>query len=383
MNENNEKVISNVNSKSKEKRNVPNLRFKEFCDEWKDKKLNSFCTINPNTENIKEKFIYIDLGSVIDGCLLTEKIVNYNNAPSRAQRVLKENDILFQCVRPYQINNLFFKLTNKDLQYVASTGYAQIRTENYPLFVYYLLNSSIFNKKVLLLCTGSNYPAISSSDLGKIRTYICSKNEQLKIGNFFELLDKRIRTQSKIIKDLEILKKLICSQLFLKISNKMQLSKLCSITTGKLDANKMDKNGSYPFFTCGKETLKINTYAFDCEAILISGNGDIGHTKYYNGKFNAYQRTYVLYNFKSSPIFIKYAIDHVLPRKIKEEMQSSAMPYIKLSTLANLNIPYPAINIQNKIIDILNVFQKKLDLEISILKKFKEQKKYLLANMFI
>ena len=262
---------------------------------------------------------------------------------------------------------------------VDTLFYSKPKENNYPKFQFYLFETIDWNKNN----EASGVPSLSASTIGNIKVKIPSLNEQIKISTFLTKIDERIETQSKIIKDIETLKKLICYQLFFNIPNKMQLSKLCSITTGKLDANQMDENGSYPFFTCGKETLKINTYAFDCEAILISGNGDIGHTKYYNGKFNAYQRTYVLYNFKSSPIFIKYAIDHVLPRKIKEEMQSSAMPYIKLSTLANLNIPYPEINIQNKIIDILNVFQKKLDLEISILEKFKEQKKYLLANMFI
>ena len=66
--------------------------------------------------------------------------------------------------------------------------------------------------------------------------------------------------------------------------------------TGKLDSNAMVENGQYPFFTCAKEVLRINTFAFDQEALLLAGNNAAGKydVKYYKGKFNAYQRTYVL-----------------------------------------------------------------------------------------
>jgi len=71
------------------------------------------------------------------------------------------------------------------------------------------------------------------------------------------------------------------------------LGDLTRIRTGKLDANAADENGIYPFFTCAVEPLRINTPAFDCKAVLVAGNGDL-NVKYYEGKFNAYQRTYVI-----------------------------------------------------------------------------------------
>ena len=72
-----------------------------------------------------------------------------------------------------------------------------------------------------------------------------------------------------------------------------------SITTGKLNANAQCKDGKYPFFTCDAMPFRINEYAFDTTAILISGNGSqVGHINFYSGKFNAYQRTYVLSDFR-------------------------------------------------------------------------------------
>lgn len=72
----------------------------------------------------------------------------------------------------------------------------------------------------------------------------------------------------------------------------VKLGDICQITTGKLDANAQVDNGIYPFFTCAEQPFKIDSFAFDTEALLISGNGaNLGYINYYKGKFNAYQRT--------------------------------------------------------------------------------------------
>ena len=176
------------------------MRFPKNIKLWTKKRIIDFCEVNPKTEGLENKFVYIDLESVDKGCLLAKNIISKNNAPSRAQRVLKNNDILFQCVRPYQMNNLLFKNGNDTTQYVASTGYAQLRTQECPFFVYQLLHSPNFNKDVMLRCTGSSYPAISSNDLENIETYICDIEEQQKIGGLLDLIDGRIKTQNKIIK---------------------------------------------------------------------------------------------------------------------------------------------------------------------------------------
>ena len=74
---------------------------------------------------------------------------------------------------------------------------------------------------------------------------------------------------------------------------KVRVSDLTKIRTGKLDANASSEDGKYPFFTCSKEPLRISTYTYDCECVLVAGNGDL-NVKYYNGKFDAYQRTYII-----------------------------------------------------------------------------------------
>ncbi len=86
---------------------------------------------------------------------------------------------------------------------------------------------------------------------------------------------------------------------------KVRLGELTKIKTGKLDANASSINGEYPFFTCSKEPLRISTYSYDCECVLVAGNGDL-NVKYYNGKFDAYQRTYIIEDNGSGKLYLPY-----------------------------------------------------------------------------
>ena len=370
------------------KGNVPNLRFPEFHGEWSVTTLQKDCIVNPTNEKIADKFVYVDLESVKQGQLYKYQILTKDNAPSRAKRVLHTDDILFQCVRPYQMNNYMVKGTMSDIQWVASTGYAQIRTQtDYPAFLYYVLNTSKYNKAVMVRCTGSSYPAINSEDLSKIPFYKCGIAEQKKIADFLFLLDERIATQNKIIDKLQSLIKGIAQHCIRELINGweyVRLGDICKITTGKLDANAQVENGQYPFFTCAERPFNIDSYAFDTEALLISGNGaNLGYINYYKGKFNAYQRTYVLDQFSVNIQYVKWALKVLLPQRIAIEKSSSNTPYIVLSTLADLKIPIPNNSKQNHIADLMMLFERKLSTQLALSDLYNKQKQYLLRQMFI
>lgn len=190
---------------------IPNLRFPNFSEPWKSIRLADICEINPKNESLPSSFIYIDLESVANGQLLKEDFISKNEAPSRAQRVLSKNDILFQMVRPYQKNNLFF---DKEGKYVASTGYAQLRTKQNSQFVFQYLHNQRFVDNVIERCTGTSYPAINSTDLGNIQIYYPCLEEQTKIASFLSKIDEHIQTQNKIINDLKTLKTATAKKIF-------------------------------------------------------------------------------------------------------------------------------------------------------------------------
>ena len=137
---------------------------------------------------------------------------------------------------------------------------------------------------------------------------------------------------------------------------------LYSITTGKLDANAEEPTGIYPFFTCSMFPKKINQYAFDYEALLVAGNGVVGFTQYYKGKFNAYQRTYVLSDFHNIyPLFLKYYVSNNLKREVEQSSVGSVIQFIKLGDLQNFNIAFPEYKEQEKITEYLEMKCQKID----------------------
>ena len=136
------------------------------------------------------------------------------------------------------------------------------------------------------------------------------------------------------------------------------LGELCQIKTGKLNANAQVENGQYPFFTCDANPFRIDTYAFDTEAILISGNGSqVGHLNYYKGKFNAYQRTYVLDNFSVNIFYVLQYLKGTLREYIIDKSRKGSVPYITLPMLQDFPIPIPPTEEQKRIAELLDKFE--------------------------
>ena len=138
------------------------------------------------------------------------------------------------------------------------------------------------------------------------------------------------------------------------MSNLVKLGTLTRIRTGKLDANASSENGIYPFFTCSKEPLKIDSYSYDCECVLVAGNGDL-NVKYYDGKFDAYQRTYIIESVDKNQLLVKYLyffLDTYV-EVLRTQSIGGVIKYIKLGNLTDALIPLPSIERQKEIIDCL------------------------------
>ncbi|MCL2405463.1 MAG: restriction endonuclease subunit S [Defluviitaleaceae bacterium] len=127
------------------------------------------------------------------------------------------------------------------------------------------------------------------------------------------------------------------------------------IKTGKLDANASSENGKYPFFTCSKIPLEIDSYSYDCECVLVAGNGDL-NVKYYEGKFDAYQRTYIIESLDKQKLDVKYLyyfLDMYV-EQLREMSIGGVIKYIKLGYLTEAQIPLPTMKEQREISDILD-----------------------------
>ena len=128
------------------------------------------------------------------------------------------------------------------------------------------------------------------------------------------------------------------------------MGEFADIVTGKLDANAMKEDGEYDFYTSGIQKYKIDVPAFDGPAITIAGNGaTVGYMHLANGKFNAYQRTYVLSAFQANREFLFYEIGNKLPKKIAQEARTGNIPYIVMDMLTDLQISIPSEQEQSKV----------------------------------
>lgn len=164
---------------------------------------------------------------------------------------------------------------------------------------------------------------------------------------------------------------------------KIKIGDLTKIRTGKLDANAASEDGQYPFFTCSKESLRISTYSYDCECILVAGNGDL-NVKYYNGKFDAYQRTYIIENNDREKLFMPYL--YYFMERYVEELRKQAIggviKYIKLGNLTGVRIKLPSLNEQKEIVEILKKAKRVIELRQEEISKLNEIIRARFVEMF-
>lgn len=148
--------------------------------------------------------------------------------------------------------------------------------------------------------------------------------------------------------------------------NLSKLSEVVNIITGKLDSNHASENGKYPFFTCAPKPLAIDKFAFDCDAILLAGNNANGvfHLNRFNGKFNAYQRTYVITNKDESILSLDYLFYQLktLTTLFGSFSQGTATKFLTMKLLAPLEIKLPPIPEQKAIAHILGSLDDKIEL---------------------
>ena len=168
---------------------------------------------------------------------------------------------------------------------------------------------------------------------------------------------------------------------------KVKLGEITSIKTGKLDSNASVSNGIYPFFTCDPSTLSIDKWAYDTEAILLAGNNASGNytAKYYKGKFNAYQRTYIIETLNpqfASVRFMAYAMNQQL-QLLKVMSTGSTTKFLTMKMLTQLTINLPQIEIQHRIATILSRYDSLIENYQKQIKLLEEAAQRLYKEWFV
>lgn len=380
--------------------NKPKLRFKGFYNDWKEGKLEDFCIINPNSSSLPDTFYYIDLECVENGRIVSDlNAIDKVSAPSRAQRVLVVNDLLYQMVRPYQRNNFLF-IQEKELPTVASTGYAQIRTKDNDIrFLYQKLHTDSFVKCAMQRSTGTGYPAINSTDLATINIKLPEIDEQKKIAEFLSKVDEVISEREEEVKDLEkqkkgLMQKIFSQQLRFTDSNnnpypdweELNIEEVCDITTGKGNTQDKEDDGIYPFYVRSPIIERSNKYIYEGEAVLTVGDG-VGTGKvfhYVNGKFNFHQRVYKMSEFKQViGKYFYYYFSHNFYNRVRKMTAKTSVDSVRLEMIAKMPIQVPCLAEQNKIANLLSHLDELIEEKKALLSDWQSFKKGLLQQMFV
>jgi len=321
------------------------------------------------------------------------KVINKTNLDKSELLFSKGNEILLPSAGedPLDIGSAS-ALTLKDIAIGRTINILRPSKENIysQEYMAYFINHQL-KRKIASLAKGSSISNVYNSDLKKIKVPLPPIKEQQKIAKILTTWDDAVSKQEDLIKVKEQLKKGLMQKLlsgevqfdgFNGEWEEVRLGNICKITTGKLNANAMIENGKYTFFTCAKESYKIDIFAFDTEALLVSGNGaNVGYIHYFKGKFNAYQRTYVLDKFQDNIMLIKYLLDKYLSFQINREKNDGNTPYITLPTLTKMKLKLPPLQEQQKIAQVLSTADKEIELLKNELESLKEQKKGLMQKL--
>jgi type I restriction enzyme S subunit len=178
-------------------------------EEWEVVRLGEVSDINPERIKYEQGRIikYIDIESINDGNVSDYKIFKIEEAPSRAQRIVKEHDILISTVRP---NLKAFTIIKPEYNYfVCSTGFAVVRSKSSinPLFLFHVIwFDEIFLKQVLPLVVGSSYPAVNSNELINVLIPLPPLPEQQRIAEILLQIDQTIEKEEQYKEKLQKIK---------------------------------------------------------------------------------------------------------------------------------------------------------------------------------
>jgi type I restriction enzyme S subunit len=267
------------------------------------------------------------------------------------------------------------------------------RSDINPKFILWLLNSPGIRQQIEMLASGTTRRRITRKNLGTIHLPVPPLPEQHKIVEILEDHLSRLDAALADVKQAKVkadqFRRSLLQAAFTgnlgsdgtrlmtelpddwKIAN---LGKIVSIKTGKIDANKAVEGGQYPFFTCAREVSRINEAPYEGKVILVAGNGDL-NVKYYEGKFNAYQRTYFLSSLDENlyhPKYLYYFLESYVPT-LRSQSIGTTIKYIKMENLTEAEVPLPPLPEQHKLVEILEDHLSRLDASIALADAMEKQ----------
>ena len=381
--------------------NVPNLRFPEFSGEWDITTIGEISNIkNGPFGSVLHAEDYVSDGIPI---VTTEHFksgslpIVKDGIPQVSEQdyirlkgyKLQTNDIVFSRVGSVDINAYVSDTQNGWLFSGRVLRVRPISSVN-SLCLHFVLSTEKVKQGIRSRAVGQTMPSINTPILSTTNIFLPkSLEEQRKISIFLALIDARLETQKKIIEKYESLIRGLYQFLFqqAKYDHFVSLGDISQISNGNSDVKdaSMYNDGSlYPFFDRSDEIKFLPEYLFDKEAIIYPGEGAEFYPRYYNGKFALHQRCYAVYDISTD--FIPRYLYHYCKTQNSYFVRNavgSTVASLRLDTFKRLKIPVIPTHHQESLVMFLDKIEAKIECNRTILKKYEEQKKYLLSNLFI
>lgn len=319
----------------------------------------------------------------------------------------KKGDILVANIRPY-LKKIWF--ANIEGGSSSDVSVIRIVDPNYSSrYVYYSLFQDAFFNFAMQGSKGSKMPRLDKKRILDYPIINYDLSTQKTISAILSSIDSKIEINNKTNAELEVMAKLIYDYWFVQfdfpdVSGKpyktsggkmvwseelkreipvgwevKKISDLLPVLTGKQDANFASSNGKYNFFTCGEEILKCNSFEFEGKSVLVAGNGNF-NIKLYEGKFNAYQRTYVLIPEDEKYYTVVYLAVKDRIASLSKGSRGSIVKFITKGDLEDIQIPLP----KEKNLDlfsVLNIITKKIENKLEENQKLAELRDWLLPML--
>ena len=355
--------------------------------EWKEVRLGDVCNIItgfpfPGKKYSKEGIRVVRGDNVTIGNLRwdTEKDKRWNEPFDKTEYYsLQANDIVIG-MDGSRVGKNKARIKEEDLplllaQRVACVRHNELAEQDY---LYYNIFSKKFIDYVNSIHTGSAIPHISQKQIEDYKILLPNLETQRRIASILSSLDRKIELNNKINTDLEEMAQAIFKNWFVDFEpfkdgkfvdselgmipegwKVVKLGDFFPVKTGKKDANTASVNGKYPFFSCSQNALCTDSYSFDCDAILVAGNGDF-NVKWYSGKFDAYQRTYVLIPYNKKLLALLYYVVKRNLLTITSKARGSVIRFITKGNLTDFEFAIPRDLENNEIVDVFKSINEKI-----------------------
>ncbi|MBS2100938.1 restriction endonuclease subunit S [Carboxylicivirga linearis] len=377
--------------------NVPNLRFPEFEGEWKIKTLeNHTAKIGDGIHGTPKyddngEYYFINGNNLVDGNI---KINEQTKRVSDDEAIKHKRDLgshtLLLSINGTVGNVAFYKeekvMLGKSAAYLNIEAYIDVN------FIYHVLNTPKTQYFFYSELTGTTIKNLSLKSIRETRIALPILEEQTKIADFLQKIDKRIDTQSKIIEDYKFLKKGLMQKIFnqeLRFKDNQgnlyadwsekKLGEVLKIGSGK--DYKHLKSGNIPVYGTGGYMTSVDDYLFEGKSVGIGRKGTIDKPVFLDGKFWTVDTLFYTHSFDGvTPYFAYLLFQRINWLKFNE---ASGVPSLSKATIEKIKVRIPEIAEQQKISSMLSAIDEKIVVESKQLENLKTQKQYLLQNLFV